>query len=236
VLALLDDDCEASPDWLEVLVDILDSEPRVGAVGGAVLAPPPLRRWPRRCPSVLPAEAVYDPVAMRSAPTGFDWIGCNLALRRSVETCVGGFDEFLGPGTAFPAAEDVDYKLRLEALGVVVRSTPRAVVWHSSGWRYGWRALTRHQKHYARGNGGLAGKLSLLGDARGRQWLQGMRRMYTRDVRRNPLRIPPAVRGYRHYAAAYRECLAGYAVDARGLLVEAVPGSHPDGVSHGKAG
>jgi hypothetical protein len=228
ILALIDDDCEAAPDWLEVLTDVLDSEPRVGAVGGAVLAPPPRRRWPRRCPAVTPAEAVYDPVAtQRTPPSGWDWIGCNFALRRSVATCVGEFDEFLGAGAAFAGAEDVDYKLRLEALGVVVRTTPRAVVRHTSGWRYGWRAVLRHQRNYARGNGGLAGKLSLLGDPRGRQWLEVMRTVYMRDARPNPLRLLAGLRGYRHYAAAYRECLAAYCVDARGLLVQAAVHASP---------
>jgi hypothetical protein len=61
-----------------------------------------------------------------------------------------------------------------------------------------------------------------------------MRGLYIRDVRHNPLRLPPALRGYRHYAAAYRECLAGYGVDSRGLLVQAVQGSHPDGTASNK--
>ena len=223
VLALLDDDCEASPTWLEVIVSILRSEPRVGAVGGAVHAPAARRGWPRRCPSLMPAEAVYDPVATPGMPPdGWNWIGCNFAMRGSVAAYVGDFDEFLGAGAAFPSGDDTDYKLRLEALGVVVRSSPRVVVRHTSGWRYGWRAVLRHQRNYARGNGGLAGKLSLLGDPRGERWLEGMRGLYLREARRNPARLLPALRGYRHYAEAYRECVATYRVDARGLLIRAV--------------
>ncbi len=221
ILAMLDDDCEAAPDWLEVITGVLENEPGVGAVGGAVLRPPPRRRWPRRCPALAPAEELYDPVGTaRTPPPGWDWIGSNFALRRCVAVRVGEFDEHLGPGTSFPAAEDADYKLRLEAHGVVVRSTPRAIVSHTSGWRYGYRAVMRHQANYARGGGALAGKLTLMGDPRGREWLDGMRAMYGGRMQQNPLRLAVALRGRHHYVTAYRRCLHAYRVNEHGLLVE----------------
>src|SRR5690349_5337560 len=142
IIALIDDDCEARADWLEVLAGYFLEEPELGLVGGALVAPRPARRGLAFCPSVYPTEVLYDPVASRrQEPPGWGWACGNVALRRQVIERVGQFDEYLGPGAIFPAADDNDYRLRLEALGIKMRSTSRAVVYHSYGYRYGLRAV-----------------------------------------------------------------------------------------------
>jgi hypothetical protein len=69
--------------------------------------------------------------------------------------------------------------------------------------------------------GGLAGKLTLLGDPRGRHWLESMRRerLLKWLWRREPHRLPTDLRIRWHFSDAYRTCLNNYRVDARGLLV-----------------
>ena len=39
-MAFTDDDCEADPDWLEVIAGYFEREPDLGLLGGAVIAPP----------------------------------------------------------------------------------------------------------------------------------------------------------------------------------------------------
>jgi hypothetical protein len=113
----------------------------------------------------------------------------------------------------------------MEAQGLKMRTTPRAVVVHTYGWRYGLAAVLDLQRRYARGMGGLAGKLTLLGDPRGRHWLESMRRerLLKWLRRREPHRLPTDLRIRWHFSDAYRTCLHNYRVDARGLLVRCRP-------------
>lgn len=223
LLVFTDDDCEARPDWLSVIGEIFESEPEVDVVSGSLLIPPVGHRRLAVCPSFYPPEALYEPVSSNfKAPEGFSLVGANLGLRRRAVEKVGMFDEWLGPGTEFPVGEDSDYLRRLELSDVPMRSTPRAAVVHQFGVRYGVGALLQLQRNYARGNGGAAGKWTLLGDARGAEWLERERRSALRGWL-HPLRPWKALRNWRHYyffSQAYRDCLGNYGIDrGKQLLV-----------------
>jgi GT2 family glycosyltransferase len=212
IVVIVDDDCEGTPAWLSTIVECFEKYPDIGLVGGAVL-PRKVRRFVM-CPGCLPSEALYDPVAAsRTPPRGWDWMGCNVAIRREIIENAGPFDSWLGPGTRFPSAEDTDYKLRLERLGVKMYSTPRALVHHTHGVRYSPSSRLRLNRNYAWGSGGLAGKLTLLHDPRGEEWLEATKQM-CRDyaVRRPPL-LPSKLRYLRNFTQAYRQCLRDYSID-----------------------
>lgn len=210
-VAFTDDDCEPQPGWLESMARAFLDDPRIGLVGGAVLVPKSLGRM-ASCPTVSPAEALYDPAEHpRQPPAGWDWIGANFAIRRSVARQLGNFDECLGAGADFPAAEDTDYKLRLEAAGVRMLTTPRSAVIHTFGVRRGW-AILRSQQNYATGNGGMAGKLTLLGDARGEQWLEETRSQSLQESRTAPHRALRSLRRLHFFSEAYRRCVRDYRV------------------------
>jgi hypothetical protein len=194
VIAMTDDDCEAAPDWLAVLTDRFESVPQAGIVGGAVVAPAARVRGPGNCPACQPDEIIYEPAAHPDGPPpGFGWIGANFAFRRRTAELVGEFDELLGAGAHFPVAEEIDFMRRAEALGIAMVTTPKAVVHHTFGWRHGVGAVWRLQRNYARGNGGYAGKLTLLGDPRGAADLATMRRLTMMDwiERRRPIAARP---------------------------------------------
>ena len=217
ILAFTDDDCIADPAWLQIFAEYFASDPEVGLVGGAVIAPPPKRGGPSRCPAIRPKEALYKPAPGRKAPPGWDFMGANFAVRVKAFEEVHGFDEWLGAGTEFPAGEDTDFKLRLEQAGVAMQTTPRSIVTHEHGRRYGIRALLQHSRNYAVGNGALAGKLTLLSDARGKQWVRETRSEWF-DPRR-PHLIPIKLLRYRHFVTAYHRCISSYEVDmSLGLL------------------
>ncbi|HEV2028871.1 MAG TPA: glycosyltransferase family 2 protein [Candidatus Dormibacteraeota bacterium] len=211
VVAFTDDDCEPRPDWLATFAQAFLADPRVGVVGGAVLSPK-LRGLLTSCPTVTPTEALYTPTAgHRTPPVGWDWIGANFAIRREVARKLGTFDECLGAGADFPAAEDTDYKLRLEAAGIRMLTTPRAAVVHTYGVRKGW-ALLRSQQNYATGNGGMAGKLTLLGDSRGAEWLEETRDGSRKEWRGAPHRLPRSLRRLHYFSSAYERCLRNYRI------------------------
>jgi glycosyltransferase involved in cell wall biosynthesis len=215
VLAFTDDDCEPRLDWLTCIALAFLDDPELGLVGGAVLAPANKGAL-STCPIVSPLEVVYDPRSNgRLAPRGWDWIGANFAVRQKVASRLGRFDECLGAGADFPAGEDTDYKLRLEAAGVRMLSTPKSAVVHTFGVRKGL-AVLRSQRNYATGNGGMAAKLTLLGDPRGRQWLDETRKGSIRDFRA-PYRGLRGLRRWHYFSTAYRRCLRDYRVED-GLL------------------
>jgi GT2 family glycosyltransferase len=221
VIAMIDDDCEADPDWINVIVDRFVAVPHAGIVGGAVVAPPTRLRGPGNCPSCSPAEALYEP-SMRPErpPVDFGFIGANFAFRRRTAELVGEFDEFLGAGAIFPVAEEIDFRRRAEQLGIAILTTPKSVVYHTYGWRHGVNAVWNLQRNYARGNGAYAAKLTMLGDRGGRQQLSEMRRLTASDwlERRRPVALPAGLRRYYHFAAGYRECIRRFCIDERGLL------------------
>lgn len=212
ILAFTDDDCEPAETWLELIVAAFRQGDKLGLVGGAVVSPAPLGPL-ATCPTISPAEALYDPEKNpRRPPAGWDWIGANFAITREAAERNGRFDECLGAGTDFPAGEDTDYKLRLEAAGVRMLSTPRVAVVHANGVRRGWKAMLRSQRNYATGNGAMAGKLTLMGDRRGREWLEETRRDCIADLTK-PHRSLRALRRMHYFNRAYDACVDGYLVD-----------------------
>jgi glycosyltransferase involved in cell wall biosynthesis len=217
-----DDDCEAREDWLATIVGCFEAEPATGVLGGALLKPIGSRRFLSTCPAVRPAETLYDPVTTGPpGPAGWGWVGANVAMRRDVIELAGVYDEQLGPGSPFPAGEDLDYLLRLERLGVRMRCTPRSVVFHTFGYRYGLKALLRQSRNYARGNGGLAGKLTLLGDPRGAEWVENTRGQCL-DECLKPLRLHRLALNLwrlKIYQDAYRDCVRDFEIDVERRLL-----------------
>jgi glycosyltransferase involved in cell wall biosynthesis len=212
-IAYTDDDGEAQANWLEVLAGVFQAYPTVGVVGGAVTKPAKRRFAVARCPSLYPSETIYDPVAQaRQAPMGFDWISCNVALRIGASDAIGAFDEYLGPGTEFPIGEDTDYKLRAERAGIVMASTPRAIVQHTFGYRYGVMTVAGHSNRYTFGNFGLAGKLTLQGDSRGREWLQDEKQRLLESITRSPYVVPVRLNRLVQARRAYKRCIDNYRV------------------------
>lgn len=128
ILAFIDDDCQAHPEWIQTLVDAFQD----GALAAGGPAKP---HWP---PCGRPLWF----------PREFDWLvgvgphhdhqqeirntyGCNIAFRASVYQSLGGFDESLGKNDNLMQGEEAELCQRLHHeydQGVVYR--PDAVVYH----------------------------------------------------------------------------------------------------------
>ena len=159
VVAMVDDDMFVEPDWLATLLNGLPAGPE-GVATGRVLAAP------REGGGAIVPPATLVTRSMPAVYRGPQWLdvvpGANLALHRERVLTLGGYDERLGAGTRFSAADDNDMGHRLLLSGCEVRHVPAAVVLHRA-----WRArgeLVRLRWRYARGKGAFYAKHITRGD------------------------------------------------------------------------
>jgi glycosyltransferase involved in cell wall biosynthesis len=161
IVAVTDDDCVPDERWLATIVDAFARPPVPDAVTGRVLA--------------LPGdERTTYAISLRTDMTPADYTdldlpwhigtGANFAVRRTVASAAGGYDERLGAGSDGQAAEDLDLLLRLLRRGARVRYEPDTVIYHERQTR-ARRLATRWS--YAYGIGALSGMYCRRADAFG---------------------------------------------------------------------
>ena len=190
VFAFTDDDCEVAPDWIEQIVAAFEEHPEVGLVGGELTAAPKRRRFEiSSCPTAHAIEAIYAPSRDGFvSPYGMYILGANTAVRRQVAEQLGGFDVTIGPGTPYPACEDLDFGVRAESIDTTILTTKKILVHHTGGRRYGLRAFLKHHRNYARGSGAYVEKLKMWDHRLGREW---GRRSTGRELFAMAIRNPP---------------------------------------------
>jgi GT2 family glycosyltransferase len=141
-----------------------------------------------------------------------------MAVRRSVLEEIGGFDELLGAGGRYRAAEDLDLMDRLVSRGHLGRYEPTALGWHDQ-WRTKWE-LVRLDYSYGTGMGVRIAKLARVDRARAR-------REFTDAMWRFGLRTVPhdAIRLYRFLTLTALARVAGTIVGmGRGVRTGVVDG------------
>jgi glycosyltransferase involved in cell wall biosynthesis len=153
VIAFVDDDVRVGPGWATALGRVFASRPSVTFVTGRIRLPPGMA-WTDVPVSTKDAA---EPAVLEKASTGVLGHSANLAIRRHALRAVGGFDERLGAGGDFMAAEDNDLWDRLLAAGFMGRYEPAAVAWHEQ-WRTR-RQLLRVNWGYGYGSGARIAKL-----------------------------------------------------------------------------
>lgn len=147
IVAYIDADARADPDWLSYLAaTFLESD--VVGVGGPNLVPPEdpwLAKCVYRSPGG-PTQVMLDDRCAEHIP------GCNMGFRKWALEEIGGFDEIFTT-----AADDVDICWRLLDRGHRIGFSPSAVVWHhrrpsvTAYWRqqvgYGRSEVLLERKH-----------------------------------------------------------------------------------------
>jgi GT2 family glycosyltransferase/LmbE family N-acetylglucosaminyl deacetylase len=120
IVAYLDSDARADPDWLHYLaVTFMKSD--VAGVGGPNIIPPE-DDWVAQCVYRSPGgptQVMLNDQHAEHIP------GCNMSFRRSALEDIGGFDPRFRM-----AADDVDICWRLMDAGYQIGFSPSAVVWH----------------------------------------------------------------------------------------------------------
>lgn len=133
VVAFLDDDAVAGPNWLAVMLRAYE-DPKVAGVGGAAIP-----AWDTARPAWFPEE--FDWVvgcSYRGLPTQLapvrNPIGCNMSFRREVFAAVGGFDTSVGRVGRRPVGgEETEFCIRLRN-----RMPDRWILYHPA-------AVVRHR-------------------------------------------------------------------------------------------
>ena len=187
VLAFLDDDACAEPEWLAELVDALRQPAVLGAGGIAT----PI--WERPAPAWMPPEFLWVVGASytglpRDRTSVRNPIGANMAFRQEAFELVGGFTDGIGRVGRIPlGCEETEFAIRVRqaAPGSVVMHVPEARVWHHVAadrgtWRYFcsrcWAEGASKAMVTARvGSDGLASERSYLARTLPRGVLAGLR-------------------------------------------------------------
>jgi GT2 family glycosyltransferase len=151
-IAFMDDDCEASPGWLEAIEAVFGKNDSAGVVLGSVFA------------GEHDAESGFVPACIRHSRKlhrrlvdcpEIEVMGASMAVRKSAWERVGGFWEAIGPGKNMKAGEDYDFVVRALRIGIGVQECPEAVVVHH-GFRP-WAAGTELIEGYAYGTAYVIG-------------------------------------------------------------------------------
>jgi glycosyltransferase involved in cell wall biosynthesis len=153
VIAFIDDDVRVSKDWVTSMSRAFAENPEVSFVTGQVLLPKEQQLTLRPVATVDFADARVFRGSERESPGH----SANLAVRRFALACTGGFDEQLGAGGPFKAAEDNDLFDRLFAMGFTALYDPQVLAWHDQ-WR-NWRDLIKLDLSYGFGDGARVSKL-----------------------------------------------------------------------------
>lgn len=142
ILAFIDDDCIAPPEWLAVIINDFDDE-EVAVVGGPEVAPRSSNFW-QRC---------FE--AIRRMESRFFWrwgsveqiSTCNAAYRKDVLVDVGGFSDYLS------YCEETELNWRLSKKGWKILFDRQLTVLHNR--RSSLRKFFSQQFAAGRGNGRL---------------------------------------------------------------------------------
>ncbi len=144
-VALLNNDAEAEPEWLEKLLSAFDGRPDVGMAASKILVHEDPRRIDKAGHLIYPDgqnrgrgsgeldEGQYDRVEEILWPDG-----CAAMYRRAMLDEIGGFDEDF-----FAYADDAELGLRARIAGWKCLYIPDAVVRHHRGATLGLRSSRR---------------------------------------------------------------------------------------------
>jgi GT2 family glycosyltransferase len=171
VLVFIDDDMCVEPDWFSQLVTAVVKAGPCNVITGRVLS------GESEVPGgTAPSINKDHQPAVYHGRIGKDVLYTgNMGVFKSVFDEVGIFDERLGPGTAFPAAEDNDLGFRMLERGYCIRYVPDVIVYHrawrskreslSLEWRYGVGRGAYYAKHMTWRDPYML--LRMLGDMKG---------------------------------------------------------------------
>ena len=132
IIAFIDDDIEAGPGWIDVLVGAIRNRPDISCAGGRVLPSPGSRLPPwltpdHWAPLALQDHGAHERVLDRHHPVGL--VGANFAFRAEVFDALGGFSpEVQRVRDGIGSTEDHEFLRRMYATGRKALYVPDAIV------------------------------------------------------------------------------------------------------------
>jgi glycosyltransferase involved in cell wall biosynthesis len=215
LVAFVDDDVRVAPSWPEAIRDVFRMHPEVGFVTGRIGVPPEQGLVER--PVALKEEE--EPATLTKLTTGVLGHSANLVVRREALAHVDGYDELMGAGARFRAAEDNDLFDRLLDEGFAGRYEPAVQAWHDQ-----WRTrsmLVRLDWAYGIGTGARIRKLWSTDRPRARAVVRTHVWEYARG------RLPSAIRRrYEFEVATVLARLGGMAFGVAASMTTRVSAGH----------
>lgn len=134
LIAFTDDDAAPEPAWLGALLQPF-ADARVWCVTGLTLPlelETPAQEWFERYSPFSRGfrRRIFDGTRHDPLAVGAVGAGANMAVRRSILTTLGGFDEALDAGTPTKSGGDHEMFGRILAAGHQIVYEPAAVSWH----------------------------------------------------------------------------------------------------------
>lgn len=151
-IALTDDDCELSSDWLEKAFETITLYAKYDAFCGQVLPEPDTN--PDDYLNLVLNDTATE-IKPRHSPLSYSFCGANLLIRRQAIIDAGCFNPLFGPGGKFYCDIDGELAYRLLRNGAKLLYHPDLKVYHSN-----WRRTDDNQRlryRYAFGLGAFAG-------------------------------------------------------------------------------
>jgi glucosyl-dolichyl phosphate glucuronosyltransferase len=135
VVAFVDDDAVAAPDWAAHILHAFEAfEGRAGVVGGRVLPRWISKRPPWLTDDLLGYLSILDWGGQTRPLRSHEWlVGCNIAFDKQILSSVGGFSRALGragAGLALLSNEEIEVIEKIQAAGFVALYCPDALLHH----------------------------------------------------------------------------------------------------------
>jgi O-antigen biosynthesis protein len=151
IVAVTDDDCIPSDNWLSTIHATFSASPPPDAVTGRVLP------FGAESPGTWAVSTRSSNIRREFqffAPPWHVGTGGNVAVSREILQRIGGYHEGLGAGTPGRAGEDMDLFFRLLQSGATIRYEPEAIVYHE---RQDWARRVASRSGYGHGVGAFCG-------------------------------------------------------------------------------
>ena len=131
LVAFTDDDCTVPQNWLEMIDTVFRTQPDVAVMFCNVIPAPH-----DQSAGTIPHHTYRISRSIRTLMGYLGTLGmaAGLAVRSSMIKQLGGFDEYLGPGSLFKSGEDYDLAMRALTRSLVIFETADFGVIH-----YGYR-------------------------------------------------------------------------------------------------
>ncbi len=163
IVAFTDDDCTVPDDWLVKAEAVLDRHRDVVMVFGDLAAD---HHDPTKVFIPSGRHERFEIVKGVHFALPIGGPGANMFARRSVFDTIGAWDESIGPGSRFHAAEEFDIFYRTIAVGGAVARDPDLVTIHYGARSYADGSGQALLRSYGYGIGAVIGKHLRLGDLR----------------------------------------------------------------------
>lgn len=135
ILAFTDDDCLVDKNWLKEIYKSFKNLKQPGVLTGSSIPYQKNKHLLEYCPAtyIRKKTSLIKKPCYHATNIGF---GNNMAFRREIFDKIGGFKEWLGPGSVSQAAVDAEFLLRALIYGKQIKYNSKLIIYHNKWLTY----------------------------------------------------------------------------------------------------